>query len=353
MKFVEIEELYDLGLGAAILGSGGGGSPDYDILMAEKHLLDFGRTALVTVEELSDDAFVLPIAFAGAPLIATEMLPSGNECQTIFDAVEKACGRKPTHLMPAEIGGANALAPFLFAARLGIPVLDADTLGRAFPELQMSSCNLHGIACSPAFVADVLGNSVSIEATDPKSLENLARKVIVGMGSSALVGIYPMKGFEAKKAVIPGSISHAISLGRSLRTSKEQGKNPIQELASHYGAKFFGEGIIDDITQEVQEGFLNGTLSIIGQNGRLSVTYQNEYLKVDKDKETVCLTPEIIVVMDKESFCPIASEKLLWGMRVVVFSLPSPSIWQTEQGLQLVGPEYFGFSQNRHTRGSL
>jgi DUF917 family protein len=41
--------------------------------------------------------------------------------------------------MSVEIGGGNGLQPLLVAAQMGIPVVDADAMGRAYPEAQMTS----------------------------------------------------------------------------------------------------------------------------------------------------------------------------------------------------------------------
>ena len=40
-------------------------------------------------------------------------------------------------VMSAEIGGMNALEPLVVSARTGLPVVDCDGMGRAFPELQV------------------------------------------------------------------------------------------------------------------------------------------------------------------------------------------------------------------------
>ncbi|CRX39533.1 DUF917 domain-containing protein [Estrella lausannensis] len=347
MKFVEIDDLQDLALGAALLGSGGGGCPDYDLLMAEKHLMEYGKVPLVDVASLEDDALVLPIAFAGAPLVSAEMLPSGEECSQLLKAVEELTGRRPTHLMPAEIGGANSLCPFLFAARLKLLVLDADTIGRAFPEMQMSSCNLSKVPANPAFIADSMGNTLILRANDANTMEMIARNAIVAMGSSALVGIYMMEGRVAKQAVIKGSVSLAMGLGRAIREAKERGEEPIKPLIDSYGAAVLGTGVVDQIDQRIEGGFLNGSVSILTKGGTVSIQYQNEYLKAEINGETVALTPEIIALVDSESFMPITSERLLFGTRVTVISLPSPSIWMTEEGLKLVGPGYFGYEDVR------
>lgn len=348
MTFVELSDLADLALGAALLGSGGGGSPDYDLLMAEKHLMDHGSVRLAGVDALKDDDLVLPIAFAGAPLVSAELLPSGDECRMLLEIIEEVTGRRPTHLMPAEIGGANSLCPFLFAAKLGLPILDADTIGRAFPEMQMSSCNLMKIAANPAFMADSMGNSLVIRAKSAEMMEMIARKAIVAMGSSALVGIYLMSGQEAKSAVIEGSISLAISLGRCIREAKDRGEDPLISLSSRYNAKVLGTGIVDSIEQCIDGGFLNGTVSILTNEGCLKIAYQNEYLKAEVDGEAVALTPDIISLVDSESFLPITSEKLLYGTRVIALMLPAPPVWMTEEGLKLVGPSYFGFENKKN-----
>ena len=41
--------------------------------------------------------------------------------------------------MSIEIGGMNGIDPLLTAAVLELPVVDADLMGRAFPELQVCS----------------------------------------------------------------------------------------------------------------------------------------------------------------------------------------------------------------------
>jgi len=41
-------------------------------------------------------------------------------------------------------GGSNALIPLVCALQLGLPVVDGDGMGRAFPELQMDSFAILG-----------------------------------------------------------------------------------------------------------------------------------------------------------------------------------------------------------------
>ena len=90
-----------------------------------------------TVDEVPDDAFVVPSAMMGAPTVMVEKLPRGTEVINAFKALGSYIGREPTHTMSIEAGGLNSTTPFVVAAQLGIPLVDADGMGRAFPEIQM------------------------------------------------------------------------------------------------------------------------------------------------------------------------------------------------------------------------
>lgn len=340
---IDEQTLKDLSVGATVLGSGGGGYPGYDLLMAKKALEDYGPPELVALEDLQEEAMVLPIAFVGAPLVNLEILPSGNELDSLINQAERVTGKRITHLMAAEIGGANALAPFLYASKRKLPIVDADTIGRAFPELQMSACNVRGVSASPAFLVDILGNTVCIEANDADTLEKFARKVIVEMGSTALMGIYLMNGAQAKKTCIKGSISYACQIGKRLREAYKE-KKTSRELLQEIGGKVIGEGVIESINQSVQDGFLKGTVHISSPKETLVLNYQNEFLQVLSSIGKVFTTPDIITVFEKDTLKPITSECLLYGARVEIAVLNGPDIWKEEKGLALVGPSAFGLT---------
>ena len=47
-------------------------------------------------------------------------------------------GKEAYAIVPGEIGGGNGLEALVVAADMNLPVVDADFMGRAFPELQVS-----------------------------------------------------------------------------------------------------------------------------------------------------------------------------------------------------------------------
>ncbi len=63
--------------------------------------------------------------------------------------------------MPIECGGLNSTMPLVVGARSsGIPVVDADGMGRAFPELQMETFHVHGVSGTPMAIANEHGDVV-------------------------------------------------------------------------------------------------------------------------------------------------------------------------------------------------
>jgi len=332
MKTIVNEQLDDLALGATLLGSGGGGDPSYELLMARQAFERYGPPQLVDLADVPDDALVVPLAFMGAPLVSMERLPSGREYPGILKRIETYFGRPATHLVAAEIGGANAFTPLIAGAIAGLPVVDADTLGRAFPELQMSSCHLNGISPTPAFLSDPMGRTDVVAINDAVEMEKRCRKICVKMGSSAAVAVYLMNGAQAKKALIPGTVSQALALGESM---KREGLSGIPN------GRLLGAGVVVDIEQSIQDGFLNGTFTLDNQDLPIIVEYQNEFLAATQGTSLLACTPDLIIPVEEETGQPVTSESLQYGLRVELLSLPSPAIWRTPEGLSLVGPQSF------------
>jgi len=312
--------------------------------MAKYQIEKHGPVDLIKIDQLKADDLVVPVGFMGAPLVGVEKIPSGREFINVIAELERYLGKKATVLMAAEIGGANAFTPIMVAAQLRLPVLDADTLGRAFPELQMSSCNLHKVSASPAFLGDSQGNTVVLNTGDSASLEKIARQITVTMGSSSALSTYIMSGSKAATSVVPNSVSYAIGLGKAVLDARADGKDPVGAVIKHSHGQRLGSGKITDIDQVVTDGFLNGSVEIRNESQTLIIEYQNEYLIAREGQSILATTPDIIMLLEQETGAPITSESLRYGLKVELIALPAPAIWQTPAGLALVGPRYFGYN---------
>lgn len=104
--------------------------------------------------------------------------------------------------MPIEVGGMNTLIPLAVAAELGLPVIDADSMRRAFPQIEMTVFTLAGIPASPMSVADEKGNVMVFETTDNKMAEKLARSAVMQLGLANGISCYSMTVRQVAEAGI-------------------------------------------------------------------------------------------------------------------------------------------------------
>lgn len=341
MREIGLEHLAAIARGAAVLGTGGGGDPYIGRLMARAALREHGPVELVPLREVPDEAMVLPVAGMGAPTVMVEKPPAIEEISAAVEAICGYLGRRPTHIACAEVGGVNSLIPVAAAARLGLPLIDADGMGRAFPELQMFIPAMYGVAASPMAMADDKGNRSVIDTVSNHWTERLARAATVEMGGSATTVLYAMDGAKAREAMVPATLSLSAELGELVAEHRATGDAP-QAVAARLGGRVLFAGKVLDVERRTVGGFARGVARLSG-NGELRLSFQNEHLLAELDGVPVASTPDLICVLDTQTGEPITTEGLRYGQRVTVLAAPCDPRWRTPEGLALAGPRYFGY----------
>lgn len=348
------DDLEDLARGAAFLGTGGGGEPYIGRMLATNAIREFGMPELIGVDDLNDDAFVCCVAMLGAPTVLSEKGACGEDVDRVVRLMERYQQRRIHAVVPVEIGGLNSMIPFMAGARLGLPVVDADGMGRAFPEIQMASFNIHGVRCTPVVMLDEHLNSVVIDAGTAKRAEDLARVSSIEMGCSVLVSLYSMSGRELKQSAVRGTMTTALEIGRSIAAGRRT-SDPVGSLvryldSSPYYGKcaevFFGKVI--DLQRETTKGFSIGrcTLEGLDRSGRtMEVAFQNEHLVARENGKVKVIVPDLICMIDSETLEPAPVERLKYGQRLRVLGLRAPAILRTPEALAVVGPQAFGLSE--------
>ena len=201
-------DLIPLSLGAALLGTGGGGNPYVGMLRARQLMRQGARVDVLPLEAIGDEDHIGSVGGIGAPVVGIEKIKQGQECLRALRGVEEAAGVKVSALISAEIGGSNSIEPVLTAAYAGLPVVDGDGMGRAFPEVQMSTFFIYGLDPSPSAIADDKGNVVVFKSVvDMYWLERFARHIAVDMGAGAGFATTPMLGAYVKKVAVPGTLT--------------------------------------------------------------------------------------------------------------------------------------------------
>jgi hypothetical protein len=345
---VSPDEIEALAVGAWILGTGGGGSPYCGLLNMRQLYREGIVVSLLDPDDLADDDAVAVVSTMGAPLVGQERLADPAPLERAVRMMETYVGRRFTAVMSVEIGGGNGLAPFLAAARLGLPVVDADAMGRAFPEAQMTSFAIHNLTMYPLTLADVRDNAVIVaRAASWKWMERLSRKACVEVGSVAATCKAPRTGREVKDCAILRTVSKAIRLGETVRRARRIHEDPVRAVIEAEGGRLLFRGKVQDIARRTTEGFLRGRATLDGldeDRGRaFALAFQNEFAVGWLDGEPHVMTPDLICVMDTLSGEAIGTETLRYGQRVSVVALPAPPILLTPKGLEHVGPRAFGY----------
>lgn len=340
---ITLDDIPALARGCGVLGTGGGGGVEGSILTVARALSDYGDVRLIPLSEVPDDGLVLPLSGIGAPTVAHEMPMSGEEALPIAAEAERIFGRPVTAVMASEIGGGNGLDPVAWAARLGVPLVDADAMGRAFPEVQMVSQHVAGLPVNLIILADVQGNLTTVRPVDGLWSERIARAVTVACGGSALMADYVLTGKEMRGAVIEGTVSAALRIGRTVLGSTE----PVAALRELLDAKALITGKVVDVERRTGGGFVRGSLVVEGtgtdRNRLVRVEIQNENLVAFEDGEMRACVPDLITVVDAQTADAISTESLRYGQRVTVLSWPCDPLWRTGRGLAIAGPRAFGY----------
>jgi len=347
MRKLGVDDIDYLAIGAAVLGSGGGGDPYLGKLMAKQAIIEKGEVCLIDVEEIPDDQLVIPSAMMGAPAVMLEKLPNGSEPEAAFKAVESFFEKKAYAVMCIEAGGINSCIPVYTAARLGLPLVDVDGMGRAFPEIPMVSFSIGGLQASPMVCCDEKGNKVVLETIDNAWVETLSRAVTVAMGLSSMIGLYVMDGKTCKELGIRGTISLAIEIGKRIILSNKRKESPVDSILEiTKGYKLF-EGKVSDVQRDLTTGFVRGKAQFEGidafKGSVFGLDFQNENLVAWLDGKPCAMVPDLITIVDRETGSPITTEHLRYGQRIVAIAMPCAPIWRTEKGLEQVGPRYFKY----------
>lgn len=348
MREITLDEIEALAVGAWVLGTGGGGSPYLGLLNMRRLYAEGHRVQLMDPDELADDDLVAVVSNMGAPLVGQERLVDSANIGRAVTLMEEYLGKPFRAIMSVEIGGNNGVQPFLAAAETGKPVVDADAMGRAYPEAQMTSFAVGDLRPWPLSLVDPRGiEGIVARVPSWKWMERLSRKMCVEVGSIAATCKAPRTGAEVKRWGILRTTTQAIHLGQAIRRAQKEHRDPVQAILEQEKGLLLFRGKVADIARRTTEGFLRGTARLDGlddwRGHGFELAFQNEWAIGWQDGVPRVMTPDLICVLDSVSGEAIGTEVLRYGQRVTVVALPAPPVFLSPRGLDFVGPRAFGY----------
>ena len=280
--------------GLAILGTGGGGNPDWGRQILENDVRRGRAWQVIDLDEVADDALVVCAGMMGSVkaieaigfAALLERWEDDFPLLTVVRAMEGLLGRRIDAVIPFEAGGLNSPVVLTLAARMGIPAVDADALGRSAPETHMTSWHGHGVAITPMPLADSEGNIVIVsQAATPTYVDEIGRMVISRGGHLGANCHHPMSGREARDYSVPGTFSAAAALGRAVGEAAD----PVAAAMAALGASQLFRGRVVGLSEEEHPGFYVTSVLLAGdgadQDREARLIVKNETMALLRRRE--------------------------------------------------------------------
>ena len=170
------------------------------------------------------------------------------------------------------------------------------------------------------------------------------------MGGTLTVALFCMDVDTCKQYGVHGIVTRSEELGRAIRTAKDEaaaaGLTPEEFFLKFTGGHKLFKGKISDVLRETRGAFNFGRVVLEGigedRGSQAFVDFQNENLSCAVDGQIKATVPDLICLVDPDTFTPVPTDALKYGKRVLAVGLECFHLWRTQAGLDLVGPRYFG-----------
>ena len=357
MRTLNREDLVNILYGAAILGTGGGGSLTEGIELIDEALAAGKTFRLASFDDLAPEDLIGTPYGCGAisPLTEAERkkyarLPEAQENFYILcmKQMEAYMGKELKAVISTELGGHNTATALYCGAMADKLIVDGDPAGRSVPGLQHSTYYLHNVPMCPISVMNKFGEGAVVTSVfDDERAEDLVRALAVVSQNIVAVMDHVNTAEVLKNAVIRGAISQSEAIGKAFLTAKAQGGDFVSAVTEAGKGKPMFRGVVTKSTYETRNGFTFGDTEIRGAGEyaghTLRVWYQNENIISWLDGEIFVTVPDLICLFDLDEKMPQLNPYAREGENVAVIALPAPNEWTTQRGLEIFGPRFFGY----------
>jgi len=354
------QDCEDFVQGCTIMGIGGGGRPDVGLKVLLEALEEGLTLEWIDVDEIADDAWTASVYGMGstAPIseetkaeiehLGLKPVLAGKEMEVALKELAEYAGVTLGAMVPVELGGSNTPAPLVAAARMGLPVVDADFAGRAVPEEMQGTPFVFEKNSYPLASVDQWGNICILkEAQSPHTLERVGKMLSVAAYGHCYLASTLLDGKETKEIVIRDTLTYSLDLGRAVREARDKGDDPVQAIIDFTNGWLLFTGEVERKDWEDKGGYMIGTVYMNGTgdwDGRkFRYWFKNENHVGWLDDEPIISSPDMPIVVDIETGEPKINTFIDSGERVAVVGAKGPEVFRSERGLAGAGPRYYGF----------
>ncbi|KAJ5785200.1 uncharacterized protein N7503_010412 [Penicillium pulvis] len=357
-------DLQFIAQGCKILGCGGGGDPYQEYLKARATIHRHpGTVKVVSVDYLPDESLVGWTGCMGSPEVSMERLEN-NECLQAHDELMRVTRSPPVSgFLALEIGGGNGVLNLGVSAHYGVPCLDADNMGRAYPTFWQVTPNVYGSPSGDALVPATIASGDGTFITMTKSrtdrlVDKALRAACVEMGCRAGKAGPPKPARIVREQAVTGTVSLAWWIGRAVALEKninDKAQRIIDEVGGSESAAILGQGKVIGVERVLKTGHTYGVLNVDGTlsdgtKAAIKIPFKNENAFVEAvsngQSKILASVPDLIAVIDAETGAGLGTPEYKYGLKVFIIAIAASPRWtDTKRGMELGGPGSMGFDE--------
>jgi uncharacterized protein len=358
-------EAFVLGLG--LLATAGGGLASRGLPLLRSLLDDGLEVGWVAPENIDDDVLTCSVFGMGSiaphpPMTPAEMTAFGVDgvrhsrpWVRALSQLERHLGEPIAAVVPFELGPNSTIVAVDAAARSGRLVVDGDYIGRALPKLSQALPAVLGLNVWPMAICDPWGNSLLLEdCPSPMVAERIGKMVskvtkAVDMTASCSHAGFANRMADLDSALVPRTLSRALTLGRAVLAARSAGKDPVVGAVEAAGGCVLYRGTVAEHRwTDSPDGYMEGKAALRGDGtgGRVEaeIWFQNEHHILWRGGTVAATSPDLITVVDSESATPISNTELEEGRRVTVIGFRAAPAYRSGPALAATAPAHYGFT---------
>ena len=303
-----------------------------------------GPVSLRRAEALPPDTACISVCVIGSGNAMADLPPAGDEFERAIRLVEQLGGNRFGAVYPLAAATVSALVPVVAAAQLGVPLIDADGMGRTYALIHHTAMHLAGVSPTPLAAFGPTGESVLVQTPTGPRADRLLRGNVDALGGWAALAAYPTTAGVLRRAALPGTVSRLINVGRVLlqRTAPDL---MLSRLTAITGCRRVGRGRIvelEHLSRPTDWTIPAHPSSLVvqesGELGRqLRIELRSEIVAVFADGALVAGAPDLLCLMDVSRGVLATLDSLEPGDLVDVLSTPAEPIWFSSEGMAMVG----------------
>lgn len=308
-----------------------------------------GPLRLVPPGALPPDTGCAAVCVLGSGAAMSDLPPSGDEFLEAVRALEHLTERPVGAVYPLSAATVSALVPAVVASQLGVPLVDADGMGRTFALIHHTAMHLAGMPATPLVVRGTTGESVSVDVPQAWRADALLRTCVDALGGWGALAGYPTTAGRLAATALPGTLSRLVEVGRVLRDARDPDVI-VARLAAVNGCRRVGRGRIVDLEHLSRP--TDATIPahpssvVVEQTGsdarQLRLELRSEVVAVFSDGALTAAAPDLITLLDVDRGVIAPLDSLWPGDLVDVLVIPAHPVWYSAEALAMVGPASHG-----------